>query len=101
MFPALNLCPYSQTSYFRENPGVLYPKGKRTPKPDKPTFPADSSQWRSDSEDASQVSGFNYDVLYASPPRNLYQAFLRKGQSKFARVSNHFTALFSTGVVER
>ncbi|KAL5511284.1 hypothetical protein ACEPAH_4500 [Sanghuangporus vaninii] len=84
-----------------ENPGILYPKGKKQPKSDKPKFPADTLQWKSDSEDARQVSGYNYDILYASPPRNLYQAFLRKGQSKSARVDLHFTSLFSIGVVER
>lgn len=99
------MCLYSEsnlnTLIFRENPGILYPKGAKGPKRTKETFPADAALWRAYVENAQEVSGYNYPVRYASAPKTLYQAGCRKGQSEHARVECHYTELYSSGVVER
>ena len=78
----------------RENPGILYPKGKKKEKITKPQFIAISEPGR-------EIVGYDYPVPYPSKPKTLFQAFCRQEFSDFSMVEDHYTHSHSEDVVEK
>lgn len=56
---------------------------------------------KNQSEEEDPFPGYPDGIPYASPPRTRYQARARQGIAEDAEVELHYTARYSTGVIER